>query len=46
MEGKGNAMITDVIYSSKTTPEETESSPGSKEDYDALKVGLELLWCN
>ncbi len=38
MEGKGDAVITDVIYSSKTTSEEAESSTGSKKEYEALKV--------
>ena len=36
VEGKGKAVITDVIYSSKSTEE--VQNPGSKEEYEALKV--------
>ena len=36
VEGKGKAVITDVIYSNKTTEE--IQNPGSKEEYEALKV--------
>ena len=44
MEGKGSAVITDVIYSSKTTDE--VQNPGSKEEYEAMKVRnpLDLLY--
>ena len=40
VEGEGKAVITDVIYSSKTTSEVKQSSPGSKEEYEAMKVLL------
>ena len=38
VEGKGKAVITDVIYSSKSTEE--VQNPGSKEEYGALKVSV------
>ncbi len=38
VEGKGSAVITDVIYSSKKIDEEQQSSPGTKEEYEAVKV--------
>ena len=41
VEGRGKAVISDVVYSSKTTPEEDHPSPGSMEDYEALQVGLQ-----
>ena len=31
-------MITDVIYSSKTTSEEEQATTGSKEEYERMKV--------
>ena len=43
VEGKGDAMITDVIYSNKERAEKQESSSGSKEEYEAMKVCV-LLW--
>ena len=38
VEGEGNAVITDVIYSSRTSEDQaTATSGGSKEDYERLK---------
>ncbi len=39
VEGKGKAVITDVIYSSKTT--EGVQNSGSKEEYEAIQVCLQ-----
>ena len=38
VEGRGKAVITDVIYSSETSSEEEKPSSESKEKYEALKV--------
>ncbi len=39
VEGKGNAVITDVIYSSETrTDDKVQATAGSKEEYEAIKV--------
>lgn len=45
VEGKGNATITDVIYSRKETAGMIESFTGSKEEYEAVKVSTLHFWC-
>ena len=40
VEGRGNATITDVVYSSKTTSEEEKPSD-FKEKYERLKVRIQ-----
>lgn len=43
VEARGNVSITDVIYSSKTNSEQEQlSSPGSREEYERLKVGKKV----
>ena len=38
VEGKGDAVITDVIYSNKTSEIVQEVTPGSKKEYEVIKV--------
>ena len=38
VEGRGEATITDVVYSSKTTAEDEKPASDSKERYESLKV--------
>ena len=38
VEGRGSAVITDVIYSSETSSEEEKSSSQTKEKYEGIKV--------
>ena len=45
VEGTGNAVITDVIYSSKTISEEEQTATGSKEEYERMKVWSCNFYC-
>ena len=38
VEGRGSAVITDVIYSSETSSEEEKPSSQTKEKYESIKV--------
>ena len=38
VEGRGGAVITDVIYSSETSSEEEKPSSQTKEKYESIKV--------
>ena len=38
VEGRGSAVITDVIYSSETSSEEEKPSSQTKEKYEGIKV--------
>ena len=38
MEGKGKAVITDVIYSTKESADDDQVTTGSKEEYQHFKV--------
>ena len=40
VEGRGSAVITDVIYSSETSSEEEKPSSQTKEKYESIKVQL------
>ena len=47
VEGKGSAVITDVIYSSKTTTDDkVQTTAGSKEEYEAVKVSMYCFPCS
>jgi hypothetical protein len=43
VEGRGSAVITDVIYSSETSSEEEKPSSQTKEKYEGIKVGNHIL---
>ena len=38
VEGRGSAVITDVIYSSETSSKEEKPSSQTKEKYEGIKV--------
>ena len=40
VEGRGSAVITDVIYSSETSSEEEKPSSQTKEKYESIKVQM------
>ncbi len=43
MEGKGDAVITDVVYSTKDSLVEQSSPSGSKEEHTAIQVSRTVL---
>ena len=43
VEGRGNVVITDVIYSSETSSEEEKPSSQTKEKYESIKVNM--MYC-
>ena len=45
VEGKGKAVITDVIYSNKVTEVKQPSPAGSKEEQNAIKVSAYAESC-
>ena len=42
VEGRGSAVITDVIYSSETSSEEEKPSSQTKEKYETMKVVIHI----